>query len=124
MSKLKLSNSLAQSNFIKTLIQKGSCEIKEIVDYADLKLNPQLVNDIMNFIKKEVSKSKFASADLEKSQIVIEIMKQCFDMSDLDVQWVESHIEFLTDNKLIKKTTYFYLGLKYLSKAFHTQKKG
>jgi hypothetical protein len=123
MSKLKLSKSLAQENFVKTLIQKGCCEVKEIADYADHKLHPQLVNDLMNFVESEVSKSKFAKADIEKSQIVVEIMKQCYDMSETDIQWVESHMQFLHDNSLVKKTTYFYLGLKYLARAFYTPKK-
>ncbi len=103
MSKLKLSKSLAQENFVKTLIQKGSCEVKEIADYADHKLHPQLVNDLMNFVESEVSKSKFAKADIEKSQVVVEIMKQCYDMSETDIQWVESHMQFLHDNSLVKR---------------------
>lgn len=122
MSKLKLSKSLAQANFVKTLIQKGSCEIKEIVDYAEHKLRPQLINDIMNFIESEVSKSKFAKAEIEKSQIVIEIMKQCYDMSDTDIEWVESHMQYVHDNKMVKKTSYFLLGLKYISKALISKK--
>jgi len=39
MPKLKLKNSLAKVNYVKTLVIKGTCEVKEIVDYVDHRLN-------------------------------------------------------------------------------------
>ena len=51
MVKLKLQNSLAKTNYVKTLVVKGTCAVKELVDYGDHKLNPQLVNDLMNFLE-------------------------------------------------------------------------
>ena len=51
MPNLKLKKSLAKENYVKTLVIKGTCEVKEnVVDYEDRKCDPQLVNDIMSFI--------------------------------------------------------------------------
>ncbi len=38
---LKLKKSLAKENFCNQLIIKGSCQVKEIVDYENQKINPQ-----------------------------------------------------------------------------------
>jgi hypothetical protein len=61
-SNLKLSNSLAKINYAKNLVIKGTCELKSIPDYQEHKLNPQLVNDLMNFLEKEISSGKFSKA--------------------------------------------------------------
>ena len=50
---------VAKENYVKTLVIKGACQVKEnVIDYDQHKLNPQLVNDIMNFIEKEISQGK------------------------------------------------------------------
>ena len=60
MGKIVLKKSLAQENYVKTLVVKGVCEVKEnVIDYEQHKLDSQLVNDIMNFIEKEISKGKY-----------------------------------------------------------------
>ena len=57
MSKFKLQNSLEKTNYIKILILKAICLIKEnVIDYQQHKLNQQLINDTINFI---VSTSTF-----------------------------------------------------------------
>ena len=74
MTKLKLRNSLGKVSYVQTLIQKGICEIKEIVNHTDHKLSPQLTQDIMQFIELEISKGKFSKSNLDKSGIVSEIL--------------------------------------------------
>ena len=64
---LKLQNSLEKSNFVKQLILKAICEIKSnLVDFQDYKLNQQLINDVINFVKSEISKSKYNKEDFVK----------------------------------------------------------
>lgn len=125
MGKLKLRKSLAKTDYVQNLIQKGICEIKEINNFKNLKMNPQLINDVMNFIELEISKGKFSKADLDKSGILQEVLKGCFDMTDEDLLWIENHVTFLLDNKLVKKNTFLKQGfsmLKYLvtSPSNHT----
>ena len=52
-----LKKSLAQENYVKTLVVKGVCQVKEkVIDYEQHKLDPQLVNCIMNFKKEKSQK--------------------------------------------------------------------
>lgn len=117
MTKLKLKNSLAKQNYVKGIIQKGICEVKEIVDYAEHKLSPQLVNDLMSFIELEISKGKFSKADFDKSGILEEIMKGCFEMNESDIEWLKNHIQFVKDNKLVNKNTILKKGFSLLKKV-------
>ena len=76
---IKLQNSLEKSNFNKQLILKAICEIKtNLVDFEQYKLNQQLINDVINFVKSEISKSKYNKEDFDKSEIIKEIMSQVF----------------------------------------------
>jgi len=93
---------------VKTLVIKGICEVKEIVDYADHKLNPQLVNDLMNFIEMEISKGKFSKDDFDKSKILHDIMLSVFNnLFQSEIEWLENQIQYIIDNKLVKKNTFF-----------------
>ena len=68
---LKLQNSLEKSNFIKQLLLKAICEIKtNLVDFEQYKLNQQLINDVINLVKSEISKSKYNKEDFDKSGII------------------------------------------------------
>ena len=56
MVKLKFKKSLAKENYVKNLVIKGTCQVKEnVIDYDQHKLDPQLVNDLMIFIENEIS---------------------------------------------------------------------
>jgi len=123
MTKLKLKNSLAKVNYVKTLVIKGTCEVKEIVDYVDHKLNPQLVNDLMNFIELEISKGKFSKEDFDKSKILHDIMLSVFnDLSESEIAWLENQIQYIIDNKLVKKNTLFLKGFKLLKSVIVSSK--
>jgi hypothetical protein len=67
-SNLKLSNSLAKINYAKNLVIKGTCELKSIPDYQEHKLNPQLVNDLMNFLEKKSVQVNFQKLNLTNQQ--------------------------------------------------------
>jgi hypothetical protein len=86
MVKLKLQHSLAKNNYVKQIIIKGVCQVQEIIDHEDHKLNPQLVNDLMNFVEFEISKGKFSKEDFDKSKILHDIMIIVFnDLSESEI---------------------------------------
>ena len=123
MPKLKLKNSLAKVNYVKTLVIKGTCEVKEIVDYVDHKLNPQLINDLMNFIELEISKGKFSKEDFDKSKILQDVIVSVFgDLSESELKWLENTIQHIIDNKLVKKNTLFLKGFKLLKSVIISSK--
>ena len=123
MGKLKLKKSLAKVNYVKNLIIKGTCEIKELVDYENHKLNPQLINDLMNFLELEISKGKFSKEDFDKSKILQDIMISVFgELSETEIQWLENHIQYILDNKLVKKNTFFLKGFQLLKSVIVSSK--
>lgn len=118
---LKLQNSLEKSNFIKQLILKAICEIKtNLVDFEQYKLNQQLINDVINFVKSEISKSKYSKEDFDKSEIIKEIMVQVFGLSESELIILDASIQFILDNKLVKKRGILKKGLSLTSSVIST----
>ena len=114
VSKLKLSKSLSKSNYVKNLCIKATCEIKEIADYHDHKLNPQLINDLMNFLEKEISNGKFSQSDIDKSSLLKHIIESTFgsELTEEEIKFIDTQVQYIIDNKLIKKKTLFTYILK------------
>ena len=105
VSKLKLS----KSNYVK-----ATCEVKEIADYHDHKLNPQLINDLMNFLEKEISTGKFSQSDIDKSSLLKHIIESTFgsELTEEEIKFIDTQVQYIIDNKLIKKKTLFTYILK------------
>jgi len=111
MVKHKLKHSLAKENYVKTLIIKGVCEVKQLVDYENHKMKPQLVNDLMTFIELEISNGKFSKEDFDKSKILQDVIISIFgDLSESELKW----LEHIIDNKLVKKNTLLKKAFKLL----------
>ena len=118
---LKLQNSLEKSNFIKQLILKAICEIKTLIDFEQYKLNQQLINDVINFVKSEISKSKYSKEEFDKTEIIKEIMSQVFGtLSETELLILDSSIQFILDNKLVKKRGILKKGLSLTSSVIST----
>lgn len=122
MSKLKLQNSLEKTNYVKTLILKAICEIKTlVVDFHQHKLNQQLINDVINFIDKEIKSSKFAKEDIDKIGIITDIMVAVFgQLSETELQILQSSIQFIIDNNLIKKRTLLKKSILFVGSVIST----
>ena len=125
MPNLKLKKSLAKENYVKTLVIKGTCEVKaKVIDYEDRKCDPQLVNDLMNFIEKEISKGKYSKKDFDKSKILEDIVFSIWgNFSESELKWLEKQIRHVTDNNLVKKNTLFLKGFDILKKVVMTSSK-
>ena len=65
MVNLKLKKSLAKENYVNQLVIKGTCQVKEVVDYENQKTNPQLIQDLMQFIETEINEGKYSKKDSE-----------------------------------------------------------
>jgi hypothetical protein len=110
MVNLKLKKSLAKENYVNQLVIKGTCQVKEIVDYENQKTNPQLIQDLMNFIENEISESKYTKKDSEfdKPKILEDILISVYsNLDDSEKLWLDKQIQHIIDNHLVKKNTYF-----------------
>jgi len=110
MVNLKLKKSLAKENYCNQLVIKGTCQVKEIVDYENQKTNPQLIQDLMTFIENEITESKYTKKDkdFDKSKILQDIIISVFgDLNESEVKWLENQVQHIIDNKLVKKNTCF-----------------
>ena len=125
MGKIVLKKSLAQENYVKTLVIKGTCEVKQnVIDYEQHKLDPQLVNCIMNFIEKEISKGKYCKKEFDKSKILQDIIVSIFgELNEAENKWLESTIQHIIDNKLVKKNTLFLKAFDLVKTAVTTSSK-
>ena len=125
MGKIVLKKSLAQENYVKSLVVKGTCQVKEnVIDYDQHKLDPQLVNCIMNFIEKEISKGKYCEKEFDKSKILQDIIVSIFgELNEAENKWLESTIQHIIDNKLVKKNTLFLKAFDLVKTAVTTSSK-
>ena len=88
------------------------------------KFDPQLVNDLMNFIEKEISKGKYSKKDFDKSKILQDIVVSVFgNLSESELKWLENTIQHIIDNKLVKQNTLFLKGFDILKKVVMTSSK-
>ena len=120
MVNLKLKKSLAKENYVSKLVIKGTCQVKEIIDYENQKTNPQLIQDLMNFIEQEIAESKYTKKDkdFDKSKILHDIIVSVFgDLNESEQKWLENQVQHLIDNKLVFKKKLFLKGYNILKKT-------
>jgi len=116
MENVKLKNSLAIHNFVFGLIKKLALKIKEIENFTNLKMNPELTKYICQCVEQELSKvAKKLKTKIDKTKIVTEVLTQVFGLSDTEVLQIESQVDFLFDNKLITIPNIFSSSLNAVS---------
>ena len=119
MDEIKFKGKLRQHSVIHTLIQKCICRIKEIPEYQTLKLEPQLIRDIMNVINEEMSNERKIEKIVDKKELVKEVYKQVYkDEINEDLEnYLDKTIDFLLDSKIVKKKKLIIIkALKYIVK--------
>jgi hypothetical protein len=126
MVNLKLKKSLAKENYVNQLVIKGTCQVKEVVDYENQKTNPQLIQDLMQFIETEINEGKYSKkdADFDKPKILQDILISVYsNLDDSEKIWLEKQIQHIIDNKLVKKKTLLLKGYNLLKKTVITLSK-
>jgi len=111
--------SLTINNTGKTSILKNEIidfvlkDIQKIPNYYNLKNDIEILLHICNLVENLISKNKGA---IDKKQLVIDIICQVFCISsDAEKDAVAKQIQFLYDNKLIKKISSFLAFKKKLT---------
>ncbi len=99
MPKFRIHNSIKQHDCIFNLLTKAALQIKEISNYEQLKLSPELTKSICIFVEDSVSSFPKKHRKVDKKQIVIDTLKSVYTLSDDEIKNVEEKIEFLLQNK-------------------------
>ena len=95
-----LKNSLQTHGIFEILHQKIVDELKKIPNVLSLKLNSEMTALVSTLVENSVTKDH----KVDKKKLVLQILTTVFSLLPAEVLQIGHQIEFLLDNKLIKKT--------------------
>ena len=98
---LVLKNSLQAHSIYELLSQKIIEEIKKIPNVSQLKLNTELTALVSSLVENTTEKDQ----KIDKKKLVIQILQTVFNLLPPEIVIIGQQIEFLLDNKLVKKVT-------------------
>ena len=62
----------------------------------------------MNYVEKQIYKSKYSKREFDKSKNLHDIKVSIFgELNEAENKWLESAIQHIIDNKLVNKNTLF-----------------
>lgn len=112
---LKLKNSSRQKNFVAGLIIKGCIQVKQINAYESQKMSQEITESVAKFIEKEIYKESGIKDDtFDKKALTKEILRQCYDLAEEELTIIDSQLEYLIENNIVKKKGRFYRLYKLL----------
>lgn len=104
---------LNEENMVANIVKDVKAQITE-ENLKHHKNNVQMVLDICNHVEDTVKKRSNGKKQINKKDIVLKVFAELY--TDIDLNFIDSSIEALFDNKLIKKSTYVvYVADKLLS---------
>lgn len=112
MTRLKFKHNLKQHSLVFKLVKDLMNKIKEIENWEVLKLDPDLIYSVATSVEEDVSKSKIKG--VSKKDLVLEVFKMTYELSEEDIGILLKVLEYQLNNKLIKKKTILKKGCKWL----------
>lgn len=106
---VRLKNTLALHVFVNELIEELIKFVKSIPKYQELKLDGELLKNLMKQIKKKLLENKTLTDkqkedEVDKTSIILEVYKTVFTDISLELlDKIEKDIKFLVQNKIVKK---------------------
>ena len=101
------------------IIQKIIAEIQKIPDYSKYRVDLELITFIINQVENMVTKKK---QGVLKKDIVLTVFQKLFNTTPQEIKLLSDSIDFLANNKRIKKLSIYKKYLKpfgkYLVKKF------
>jgi hypothetical protein len=89
------------------LIEQIAEKIKLIPQYEKIRVEIELVKTVANIVENCVKKGN--SKKIDKKQLVIDALSQVFNYSQEEKNLVASLVDFLFNNKQIRKSSYYKL---------------
>jgi hypothetical protein len=123
MDSVKPRHDLRYISDVSNLVALIVLKIKEKygnVDIATIKKNKQLIVFIMELIEAGVIQDKLISKKLvdklDKNKLVVDIFEATFgNLTEDDMKQIEDDIQFILNNKLIPKKSFFFRLLRRLA---------
>ena len=101
------------------IIQKIIAEIQKIPDYSKYRVDLELITFIINQVENMVTKKK---QGVLKKDIVLTVFQKLFNTTPQEIKLLSDSIDFLANNKRIKKLSIYKKYLKpfgkYIIKKF------
>ena len=91
---------------VRGIVQKIEDEIPEL---QNLKLNPEITKLVCNLVEEIIKKG--TPFDIDKQQLVLEILSKQFNLTDEEQYQINQQITFLFDNGQIKRSKKAWLNL-------------
>jgi predicted CopG family antitoxin len=109
LSYIKSKNSLKRQEKLHTIKQVIVNKIQRDVDISKLRENNIINNELILFCSNCVEELVKKSYSINKKDFVIDILRTIFgSLNDSEVNQIKQHIEFVFENKLIKKVELNY----------------
>lgn len=105
MDQVKLENSLAQHQCLFSLIKQCCIKVKEIENHEDLKLKNEVTKYVAQLVEEGLSNSPLSTKQkkaINKKTIIIEVIKQVYNLAEEEMALVEDQIEYNLENKIVK----------------------
>lgn len=118
---VSINNDLAldvKRNAIKVKILERINELG--ISTASYRMNNEFLLLVCNLVEHMVNKKKFK---IDKKALVIDVLNAIFSLNPAEKTTAENNIEFLWNNKNIKKVSQFYLFCCGVKEYFMGQKK-
>ena len=106
---------LSQEKLIADIIEDVKSQIVEINLNAH-KHDLEMLLDICNCVEDSIKSAKKGKKKINKKDIVLKVYAELY--ADIDLNVVDSAIETLFDNKMIKKSSYMRLIFKFVTNFF------
>jgi hypothetical protein len=115
MDQVKLENSLAQHQCLFSLIKQCCLKVKEIENHEDLKLKNEVTKYVAKLVEEGIANSPLTKKQkkvISKKTIILEVIKQVYNLAEEELSLVEDQIEYNLDNKIVKRKSLLQKGWK------------
>jgi hypothetical protein len=109
---IKFRNTLKKHNISFSVIDQITEKIKKIPQYESIRIELELVKCVCNIIENCIKKGN--NKKIDKKDLVINCLSSVYNYNDQEKLLVGSLIDFLFNNKQIKKSSTYKLVKNYL----------
>ena len=112
---MTLGSALTNHTVFNDIINKVIDVVKNIDNHETLKNHPEIINLVCDTIEYFLPSNKYK---FDKKQIAIRVLDTVYSLNDDEKKDVETQIQFIYNNKLIKPTPFYKIIWGYITSFF------